>query len=96
MCDLQFMAAAIVRKGDPDSGAVCLKLNRFDKGCAVFVPVTSIDGERAWMHGLKSGFDTERNADAFLQKQMERDADLWVVEIEDPKGQYELDAKLLS
>jgi len=96
VCDINFISAMVIRKGDPDSGSVLLKLNRFAGGCAVLVPVTTIDGTRGWMHGLKGGYSDERACDEYIRRQMDRDPDLWVIEIEDPKKQYELDATLVE
>ncbi|SCA54798.1 conserved hypothetical protein [Candidatus Terasakiella magnetica] len=96
ICDMNFISAMVVRKGDPDAGSVLLKLNRFNEGCAVLTPVTTIEGERGWMHGLKDGYVDERTCDAYIIRQTERDPDLWVIEIEDPKKQYELDAELVQ
>ncbi|MDV7340297.1 DUF1491 family protein [Terasakiella sp. A23] len=96
MCDINFISAMVIRRGDADSGSVLIKLNRFNDGCAVFVPVTTIDGERGWMHGLKDGYVDERACDDYIRRQVERDDDLWVLEIEDPKNAYELDAKLVQ
>ncbi len=96
LCDIRFISAMVIKKGDPDAGSVLLKLNRFEEGCAAFVTVTTMDGERGWMHGLKEGFVPEGQCDAYIQRQMERDPDLWVLEIEDLKNQYELDAPLVQ
>ena len=95
-CDINFIPAMVLRKGDQDSGSVLLKVNRFAGGCAVFVPITTIDGERGWMHGMKGGYVDERSCDDYIRRQTERDDDLWVLEIEDAKNQYELDAKLVE
>ena len=96
MCDINFISAMVMRRGDEDSGSVLLKLNRFQDGCAVFVPITTIEGERGWMHGLKGGYVDERSCDDYIRRQVERDDDLWVLEIDDPKCAYELDAKLVQ
>jgi len=48
------------------------------------------------MHGLKNGFVDERDCDAYINRQVARDPDLWVLEIEDPKNQYQLDATLVQ
>ncbi len=96
VCDLNFIPAMVVRKGDEDSGSVLLKVNHFSDGCAVFVPITTVEGERGWMHGLKGGYVDERSCDDYIRRQMDRDSDLWVLEIEDPKKQYQLDAKLVE
>ncbi|WP_135078374.1 DUF1491 family protein [Terasakiella sp. SH-1] len=96
ICDINFISAMVVRKGDPDSGSVLLKINRFKDGCAVFVPITTIEGARGWMHGLKDGYVDERACDDYITRQTQRDDDMWVLEIEDPKMQYELDAELVQ
>lgn len=96
MCDINFISAMVIRRGDEDSGSVLLKLNRFNEGCAVFAPITTIEGERGWMHGLKGGYVDERSCDDYIRRQIERDDDLWVLEIEDPKSVYELDAELVQ
>ncbi|NVK18375.1 MAG: DUF1491 family protein [Methylocystaceae bacterium] len=96
MCDINFISAMVIRRGDEDSGSVLLKLNRFNDGCAVLVPITTIEGERGWMHGLKGGYVDERTCDDYIRRQIERDDDLWVLEIEDPKKLYELDATLVQ
>lgn len=96
VCDLNFISAMVVRKGDEDSGSVLLKVNRFGEGCAVFTPVTTMEGERGWMHALKVGYTDERSCDDYIRRQCVRDEDLWVLEIEDPKSAYSLDAKLVE
>jgi len=95
-CDINFISAMVVRKGDPDAGSVLLKVNRFQDGCAVFVSITTIEGTRGWMHAMKEGYVEERTCDDYIRKQCERDPDLWVLEIEDLKNQYELDAPLVQ
>lgn len=96
LCEIQGMFAMVVQKGDIDSGSILIKHNRFSNGCAVYVPVTTLEGTRGWMHGLKEGYGPEREADEFVRRQMSRDPDLWVLEIEDQKNQYELDAPLVQ
>lgn len=96
VCDINFISAMVIRKGDADSGSILLKINRFTEGCAVFVPITTMDGAHGWMHGLKGGYVDERDCDAYIRRQVDRDPDLWVLEIEDPKNQYELDGELVQ
>lgn len=96
VCDINSISAMVIRKGDADSGSVLLKVNRFRDGCAVFVPITTIEGARGWMHALKDGFVEERRCDEYIMRQTDMDPDLWVLEIEDPKKQYQLDAVLVE
>ncbi|MSO98976.1 MAG: DUF1491 family protein [Rhodospirillaceae bacterium] len=90
------LMATVARKGEQESGTVMLKLNRHALGCDVFSPVTTPDGTAAWMSAFPKGPAKEKDADAYLQRQAGYDPDLWVVEIEDPKGLFALDAPVMK
>ena len=90
------LMGAVAQKGEPESGTVLLKINRFAAGCEVFSPVTTPAGEAAWMAAFPKGPAPEKEADAYLQRQAKYDPDLWVVEIEDPKGVFELGETILK
>jgi hypothetical protein len=90
------LMAAVVRKGEPESGTVVLKINRHGAGCEVFSPVTDEQGASAWMRAFPKGPAKEPEADAYLQRQAKYDPDLWVLEIEDPKGLFTLEEPILK
>jgi len=89
LCDRNFKPATVVRRGDPDAGAVLLKVNRFDKGCIVWTQTTTMDGESAWMRGTGPAAVPEAEADAYVGRQVGYDSDLWVLEIEDRASDWE-------
>ena len=95
-CSVAGLMATIARKGYPDAGALFLKVNRFGGGCEVFSGVTGPDGAAAWLRGTGPRPVTEKEADAYLARQTTYDPDLWVLEIEDPKAKFVLDAKVLD
>ena len=95
LCDIAFIPATVVRRGDPDVGTVLIKLNRFEEGVTVFAQASTLDGEPAWSRGSGPQPVTEPVADAYIKRQVERDPDVWVIEIEDRKGQYKLDGKVV-
>jgi hypothetical protein len=79
--------AAIVRKGDPDAGAVLVKVATLDGKARLYAPAQNGEGERIWLD-LSSGplGSDERQVDQYAAKRAQADPDLWVVEIEDREG----------
>jgi len=95
LCDRAFIPATVVRRGDPDAGTVLLKVNRFEAGVTVFTLASTLDGEPAWSRGTGPKPVTEPEADAYIARHVDRDPDVWVVEIEDRKGTYVVDGKIV-
>ncbi len=95
LCDRAFIPATVVRRGDPDAGTVLLKHNRFDAGVTVYTPASTLNDEPAWSRGTGPTPVTEAEADAYIARHVQRDPDVWVLEIEDRKGAYKLDGKVV-
>jgi hypothetical protein len=85
----------VVRKGDATGGAVVLKHNRFAEGCRVYAQVRDGTGRAAWMAATGASPVDEAAADAYIERQVRFDADLWVVEIEDPRSRWTMDEPLV-
>jgi hypothetical protein len=96
VCDRNLMPIAVVHKGDADRGSVLLRLLRRDGRCLVLRRMTTFEGEAGWMVVAGGGEVSEEDARAYGEREVERDRDLWVVEIEDFDGRYELDAPVES
>jgi GMP synthase (glutamine-hydrolysing) len=84
------LMATVARRGDGDAGALFLKVNHFAGGCEVFSGVSTSTGTAGWHRATGAKPVPEKEADAYLARQVRYDADLWIVEIEDPKGQFVL------
>ncbi|MBV8392702.1 MAG: DUF1491 family protein [Alphaproteobacteria bacterium] len=95
LCDRAFIPAAVVRRGDPDAGTVLLKLNRFAEGVTVYTQASSTGDEPTWSRGTGPKPVSEAEADAYIERQVKYDPDVWVLEIEDRKGQYKIDGKVV-
>jgi hypothetical protein len=93
-CDIEAIPAIVVRKGDPDSGAILVKLNRLELGCTVLSQTRTPEGELGWMSGTGAEPVPEPDADAYIARQVKRDPDLWVLEIEDKEGRRLFDGKV--
>ncbi len=95
-CAVAGLMATVARRGDAEAGALFLKVNRHGRGCEVFSGVTDAGGASAWLRGTGPAPVLEKDADLYLARQSKYDPDLWVLEIEDPKGQFVLDGKILD
>ena len=95
LCDINSIPAVVVHRGDGDAGAVLLKINRLGDGCEVLTRFRGLDGEPGWLRGTGPDPVDEGEADDYVQRQMDRDPDIWVIEIEDPKDRYRLDGPII-
>jgi hypothetical protein len=82
--------AAIARKGDPDAGAVAVKVFMGSGVARLFIESRDIDGNQIWREPMEGPVE-ERRIDDYLEKEARFDPDLWVVEIEDRDGRSFLD-----
>lgn len=94
LCDLKGIPVMVLRRGDRDAGAVVLKLLARDGVPTLYIQTSRMDGARAWRRVALPEPGGEAEADAYLAREVKRDPDLWIIEIEDRDGAYELDAPL--
>ncbi len=85
---------AVLRKGDPDAGGVLVVL-RNQEGLSVLSQMRSLDGELAWMRATGPGAVDQAAADAYVERQVKFDPDLWVIEFEAPDLLPPFEAKLV-
>ena len=83
----QGLFAVVARRGDPDAGAVLVKLNRGPPGFTVLSQIRTGEGEAAWLRATGPDLVAEPIADAYIARQVAIDYDLWVIEIEDHSGE---------
>lgn len=89
--DVDLMTAMVTRSGDPEAGAIYLKLNYLNGECRVLNRTYGDAGERLWSSATGDVPVDEARADEYLQHQVSFDPDCWIVEIEDPNGSFTTD-----
>ena len=86
--EVELTTAMVLRKGDADRGLVLIKQNLLGPGCVLYVQGRDLDGNLGWRCPLGEEPVPEDKADSYIARQRDYDEDLWVIEIEDPKGTY--------
>lgn len=94
-CNAAGASAMVVRHGDDDAGAIFIKIATLDGHAALYGPAPAGFDEgqidRQWTLHRDPAKSSEADVDAYLARQYEFDADLWVIEIEDRQGRHFLD-----
>ena len=90
-CNAQAIPAMVVRRGDDQAGALIIKVNHLGPGCMVLTPTNSMDGGRQWRRAMGDDLVPEAEADAYIERQLNMDPDIWVLEIEDRQGRHLVD-----
>lgn len=88
--------AVMLRRGDPHGGAVLLKIIGENDSCHILTQMRDSDGAAAWMAALKGVPANTADSDAYVERAIRRDPDLWIIEIEDRRGLWRIDAKILK
>jgi hypothetical protein len=95
-CDLAAIGVAVLARGDPDAGAILLKLSPREGGCTVLAQARRPDGAAVWMRATGNAPVPEAEAEAYIDRQRKRDPDLWVIEIETSAVAELLDSPILA
>lgn len=91
-CEVQGASAVVARRGDEHAGAIYICVNRLDGTLMLYGPAPAgLEGtatERRWVRCLASNVITEGEAATYLARQVNFDADIWIVEVEDKAGRH--------
>lgn len=93
--DQEAIPAYIRRSGDPDAGAIMLKVALGPQEAIVLSQARDAEGRAGWLRlGGQDHLD-EAAAETLIQKAIHRDPDLYVIEVEDAKGRILVEGRLL-
>lgn len=77
--------ATVLRRGDPDAGALHVTVRTLDGSARLYSPIRDMEGNPAW---LATPPAPEREVDERTARLADRDPDIWIVEIEDRRGRH--------
>jgi hypothetical protein len=95
-CSALAVPAVLVRRGEAERGTVLLKLNQLEAGCRILTQARGADGQLGWLAALDGRLVADAEADAYIARAVDRDPDLWVIEIEDRSGRNPFDGKTIA
>ena len=95
LCDRAMIPFVVMRRGDPDAGAILIKLDRGQQGCVVLARSYHPAGGRVWIRATGEQPVAEADADAYLTRQIGFDPDIWILAIEDTAGRYQPDGQAI-
>ncbi len=95
ICNSSNLAVYITKKGDPDAGAIALRLNKLNGTNMIYRQVRIDSRELAWSPAGNGKALSDCESNSYLEKQVRLDPDLWIVEIEDPNDKYKFTESLL-
>lgn len=80
---LQGVPYYVHNRGNHASGVVMVKINGLMNGCRLLQQQRNLDGALGWLALFKGETVAEKDADDYIRRAIDRDPDLWVIEIED-------------
>lgn len=86
----------IHQRGEKNTGTILLKLNNLEGVCGMLIQQRDFDGNLGWMNAMKKEQVEEADADAYIQRAISRDPDLWVIEIEDRDMQNPFEGNIIE
>ena len=92
--------AGVLAHGDDRAGAIWIKINALNGEAALYSPapagLDTVETERRFVRSHTPPAIPERDVDARLAREREFDPDLWIVEVEDRRGEHGLDGWLAT
>jgi hypothetical protein len=89
--------ATLLHLGDKQQGSLLLKLYAPRRGLNwLLLEVRDAQGRQAWLPALDGGLMDEASAKAYLARALERDRDLWILEIEHEEFWHPFPGKILT
>lgn len=92
-CNDASVPAFVRHKGEKTGGSVLIKLNYLDGNVRVLTQTRDFEGRPAWMTTHREAQISEVEAESYIERAIQRDPDLWVLEIEHREGWHPFEGK---
>ena len=89
------IGAYLIRRGDAERGSVIVRLAGRE-GTRVLTQVRDLNGRLAWMPVRDGLVMAHADADAYVQRAVDRDSDVWVIEVETRAGENPFEGTVIG
>jgi hypothetical protein len=87
--------AYLIRKGDTERGTVLVRLAERE-GTRILTQVRDLEGRLTWMEVKDGAILSNEDADAYVERAVNRDSDLWIIEVETRNGENPFDKEIVG
>ncbi|KFL88249.1 protein of unknown function DUF1491 [Acetobacter malorum] len=94
-CGQDGRSAMMLRRGDADAGGILVVLLGRDGTAMVLSETRTAEGEAAWLKSSGENPLTPEDTQAYIDRQLRYDPDLWVLEVEAPDFRPPFEATLI-
>ena len=91
ICTDRGLPATVARIGDPDAGNVYIRVSNIVCDCLIYTQQRQTDETIKWIETPTKDILSETQADAYLERQIKYDKDIWIIEVEDPEHRNPFD-----
>lgn len=78
----QGVGVYVLNKGEKMGGLVLLRLSNVRGQCKLLTQQRNLEGVLGWVGVFQEDIIDDKKADEYISKSIQRDPDLWVIEIE--------------
>lgn len=82
-CQANCIPAYVINKGGHSHCSILLKINGMGQGIKILSQMRDMDGKLSWVHAMGDKPLEESEIDAYIRRSIDRDPDIWAIEIED-------------
>lgn len=92
-CHSKGIPVYVTKRGAYSSGTVMLKIIAPGQGMQLLNQSRDENGNLAWMDIFEGASTDETKVDQYIQRAVQRDPDIWVIEVEDKQGRNPFEGK---